>query len=346
MINTGVQLEIAGRLLLLPYLPVHVPQYHAWMCRPELLEATESEPLTRAEEEENQASWLQSLDKLTFIIYAPRDAPPPPPAAPPQQKTTEEKPSSLMSTIIHPSVDQADYVEVSSKALCKRYRPHGPRNMFTAAEVEAPAAAAAAAVHEVGPDVQRDGHTYTMIGDCNLFLLPDSDEEEDENGEVTAQKNRTDDIAVGEEEEGTERHTTGACRRSKREFEIEVMIAEAAYRRRGCAEGAARLLMQYAACVLDATAFVAKILEDNSNSITLFTEKLHFAEMKRVKVFHEIHYRRVMFLPATSQGKTVTKANRQEGDEEMAAYREWAQECLHYSDGKMFVCSPLREVSV
>ena len=67
MLNENVVL-VSPQLVLIPYLPHHVPQYHRWMSDPELLLLTASEPLSYEEEVENQQSWLRSLDKLTFIL--------------------------------------------------------------------------------------------------------------------------------------------------------------------------------------------------------------------------------------------------------------------------------------
>ncbi|KAH6626914.1 GNAT domain-containing protein [Chaetomium sp. MPI-SDFR-AT-0129] len=66
--NTAVS---TAKTLLVPYDPRHVPTYHAWMEDPAIQAATASEPLTLAEEFENQASWRASHDKLTFIVCQP-----------------------------------------------------------------------------------------------------------------------------------------------------------------------------------------------------------------------------------------------------------------------------------
>ncbi|ROW06147.1 hypothetical protein VMCG_04607 [Cytospora schulzeri] len=68
--NTGKRLiAIASpKVLLVPYDRRHVPRYHEWMSDPE---ATASEPLTLEEEYENQESWRESHDKLTFILCQP-----------------------------------------------------------------------------------------------------------------------------------------------------------------------------------------------------------------------------------------------------------------------------------
>lgn len=70
MINEHVFLD-SPTLRLVPYMAHHVPRYHEWMSDPAILAATESDPLSLEEEEENQQSWLYSLDKITFILLAP-----------------------------------------------------------------------------------------------------------------------------------------------------------------------------------------------------------------------------------------------------------------------------------
>ena len=69
MDNSDVTIEGRG-VVLVPYSAEYVETYHAWMCRPELLELTCSEPLSLEEEFRNQKEWLESGDKLTFIILA------------------------------------------------------------------------------------------------------------------------------------------------------------------------------------------------------------------------------------------------------------------------------------
>lgn len=60
--------DSAQRCRRVPYRPEHVDTYHEWMKSPELLEMTESEPLTIEEEREMQQSWARDDDKLTFIL--------------------------------------------------------------------------------------------------------------------------------------------------------------------------------------------------------------------------------------------------------------------------------------
>lgn len=146
---------------------------------------------------------------------------------------------------------------------------------------------------------------FVMIGDCNLFLLPCTEEDEEEEEEERQGKDRNiaeeDEMVVKSrsEEEGSlssplgeEDHHHRHCRRT---FEVEVMIAEAAYRQQGLATEALRMLLWYAVRVLRASHFVAKILESNTASIQLFQKSkdsggLGFKVLKQVPVFHEIHF--------------------------------------------------------
>jgi RimJ/RimL family protein N-acetyltransferase len=68
ILNEDVVLEsMSGRVRLVPYRSEHVPQYHEWMCSPELLRLTESEPLSLSQEYESMQAWRDDAAKLTFI---------------------------------------------------------------------------------------------------------------------------------------------------------------------------------------------------------------------------------------------------------------------------------------
>lgn len=71
--------------------------------------------------------------------------------------------------------------------------------------------------------------------------------------------------------------------------EIEVMVAEQAYRKRGIAKEAVSLMMGYCVQQLSVTRFRAQILMDNVDSIGLF-RALNYKETKTIPVFHEVVY--------------------------------------------------------
>lgn len=115
-----------------------------------------------------------------------------------------------------------------------------------------------------------------MVGDVNLFLLG-GDEEEEYRALAAAWRGR----GAG----------PGGCAPSPPPAvaEIMVMIGEPSARRRGLAEEAVRLMMEWGRRHLHAGIFVAKISEGNVESLALFTKKLGFVEVKRVAAFEEVH---------------------------------------------------------
>ncbi|CAK7230847.1 hypothetical protein SBRCBS47491_007727 [Sporothrix bragantina] len=71
-VNENIAVATPG-VLLVPYDRRHVPTYHAWMEDEAVRAATASERLTLDEEYENQESWRESGDKLTFIVCRARE---------------------------------------------------------------------------------------------------------------------------------------------------------------------------------------------------------------------------------------------------------------------------------
>ncbi|XP_055994405.1 alpha/beta-tubulin-N-acetyltransferase 9 [Sorex fumeus] len=78
--------------------------------------------------------------------------------------------------------------------------------------------------------------------------------------------------------------------------EIEVMIAEAACRGRGCGTEAVLMMLSYGATKLGLTTFEAKIGQENEASIRLF-RKLHFEQVAESSVFQEVTLRLRMSPP-------------------------------------------------
>lgn len=96
----------------------------------------------------------------------------------------------------------------------------------------------------------------TLVGDANLF------------------------IQLGEEGE------------SNRVAELDVMIAEPEFRKRGIASKAIELLMEFARSQLGIGHFVVKILQENQASICMFT-KLGFEFVRKQEAFGEVVYQLV-----------------------------------------------------
>ncbi|RKP06208.1 GNAT domain-containing protein, partial [Thamnocephalis sphaerospora] len=69
--------------------------------------------------------------------------------------------------------------------------------------------------------------------------------------------------------------------------EIEIMIAEPAYRRGGAATEALQLMMRYGVTDCGLRRFIAKIGLDNVGSLRLFEERLGFVRVSESAVFRE-----------------------------------------------------------
>ncbi|GET88527.1 hypothetical protein, conserved [Leishmania tarentolae] len=358
MINEHVYL-ISQELVLVPYLAPFVPHYHEWMCDPELLAATESEPLSLEEEYENQRSWLQSTDKITFILLAPvtvdqDDTPctvggrfsraagelqshktdsnraelvrlcgtvpplqevfaaesswpatslasscgPAPAVWYPGSIVTAEDHTCTVSTS-HPKRERGS-PRGHGFPLLRRYAPAHGKELFYR-----DAASAVSQPQEVSVAAEETQHralaqSYIMIGDCNLFLLEEENDDSDESCEgVTTfgwsspwgqQQRHRSPTSAAVPSCCSKPTTPVSASAPSRTFEVEVMVADTAFRRRGLAEVAVRMIMQYAVAVCGGTRFVAKILAGNTGSIALFTERLKFVPFKEVKVFSEVHF--------------------------------------------------------
>lgn len=318
MINEHVYL-IGPELVLVPYLSPFVPRYHEWMCDPALLAATESEPLSLDEERENQLSWLQSTDKMTFILLAPCEVTADaaqagdvqrvslrgavPPLAEAFAASTRTTTATASQSPASPSITRGEAWYAGSIVTAKDHtrlvpESHGAAPSFPIAERFAPSHTKplfqSGAAASAGPEPQPPAlaTSYVMIGDCNLFLL-DEDEDDGEAGAASAFDWSTAGGTAQGMNPGLRRATAATTPASpSRTFEVEVMVADTSFRRRGLAEAAVRMLMQYAVAVCGATRFVAKILDSNAGSIALFTRHLGFVPFKEVKVFHEVHFAR------------------------------------------------------
>lgn len=188
--------------------------------------------------------------------------------------------------------------------LLKRFAPQAARCLFDridpsftacTAALCSSCAAAAGDVDDAARAARVCAQSFVMIGDCNLFLLPEDDDETEEREE--RQGGAVDWLSATEKTraptaDGASNAVAATAAVPSHTFEVEVMVADTKFRRRGLAEAAVRMIMQYAIAVCGATRFVAKILDSNASSIALFTQRLHFQLFKEVKVFHELHYTR------------------------------------------------------
>ncbi|KAH8407964.1 hypothetical protein KR222_005411 [Zaprionus bogoriensis] len=104
-----------------------------------------------------------------------------------------------------------------------------------------------------------------MVGDTNLFLRSEEQDEEEQVEEQQAQL-----VA-----------------------EAEIMIAAPEARGKGLGREAMLLMLKYAQAQLPIARFEAKIDMDNAISLRLF-ESFQFEELRRVEVFHEVTLQRTL----------------------------------------------------
>jgi RimJ/RimL family protein N-acetyltransferase len=118
-----------------------------------------------------------------------------------------------------------------------------------------------------GSGTSDEDPTRGMIGDVNLFLLPEEDDTAGASASVSASSRRC---------EG-------------RTAEIMVMTAEPGARRCGMGREAVVLMLQYGAAELGIAKFVAKILSSNTPSLSMFQDRLGFSVEQHVPAFDEVH---------------------------------------------------------
>lgn len=108
-----------------------------------------------------------------------------------------------------------------------------------------------------------------MVGDVNLFV---SDEEDEEEIDPFAPWTET---------------SVADTKHQQQQAEVDIMIADPAYRGKGLGREATILMMLYGAKNLGFRRFFCKINEDNHSSRALFQLKLGFVEIAYVAVFKQ-----------------------------------------------------------
>lgn len=309
MHNENVVLH-GKRLLLVPYLAEHVPRYHQWMCDPELLATTCSEPLTLEEEYENQISWMNSTDKLTFIILAPLSA---------VLNATGREALNAEARLASASrgalaAQQAALVStpfVESTAGDDEGSGGGERvgwgDLDGTGTASSHGSSAAATPSSVVGGAMRGASPFST-------LIAVASNEADGGGSSSSPTVGQDPLGLGEQrvlDALSHRYVmVGDCNLFVPPYveedgvEIEVMIAEKQLRRHGFAREALMLLMSYAVRTpLSHRHFVAKILAANDASKKLFTSPpLEFTLFKEVKAFEEEHFQRIFSTDDASSG--------------------------------------------
>ena len=117
-------------------------------------------------------------------------------------------------------------------------------------------------------------NTSAMVGDVNLFL---SEEEEDNDDEQV-------------EDHGADHKDPGPGQGRRMQAEVDIMVAEPAARGRGIGKEATCLMIQYATVVLNIGRFFAKINATNTASRALFQQSLKFSECDFAECFQQYEY--------------------------------------------------------
>jgi RimJ/RimL family protein N-acetyltransferase len=249
---------VGERCVLVPYRPQHVPTYHSWMQDPDLLQATASEPLTLQEEFEMQSSWRDDPNKCTCIVL--------------DRASCMFRPaSSDGSHRPPPSSDDVRGDDTKSSPL------------------------PLVVLQDDGDDdddgfVERNLHA--MAGDVNLFLSQEDPTEDDPDcasgtGDNAQVPNDAEDIQMP-----ARYHATAGT-----QAEIDIMIADPAFRGRGLGREACELMLRYGAQRLGVRRFFCKIQESNVASLQLF-KSMGFAQCGYAECFREVE------LELRCEGKT------------------------------------------
>ncbi|KAG0284377.1 N-acetyltransferase 9 [Linnemannia gamsii] len=93
--------------------------------------------------------------------------------------------------------------------------------------------------------------------------------------------------------------------------EIEIMIAESSYRRKGMGLEALRMMMTYAYQSLGTKRITAKISTENKSSIQLFLTQLGFVQISYSQIFEEVTLERVLTVSGSSStfASTLSEEN-------------------------------------
>ena len=250
---------LGRRVVLVPYRPQHVAQYHRWMADPCLQHMTGSEPLSLEEEVDMQREWADDGDKCTFIVL---------------ERAACVGLEELGVGLLPQATEVADKTDNAANEGNSRGGDHFDTKILERERTGYPAAASL-------PSDFVQVNLHAMVGDVNLFL---SEEEEEEEGPDTDVENDK------EEEEGNA--PAPAHTQPRRQAELDIMIAEESARGQGMGSEASRIMLWYGARHLQIRRFFAKIKKDNAASRALFERRLGFEEIAYVECFGEYEYER------------------------------------------------------
>ena len=141
-------------------------------------------------------------------------------------------------------------------------------------------------------------HLDSMVGDVNLFLSEiDDDEEEYEYGQQQQQQEQT---------------NTPVIKKKKIQAEIDIMIAEKDYQRKGLGREATCVMLLYGLDKLNVSRYFCKIKETNHKSIEMF-KSIGFIQCAYAKCFNEIEFE-LRFDDDTNSDNNAIKTNNNTND--------------------------------
>jgi RimJ/RimL family protein N-acetyltransferase len=126
----------------------------------------------------------------------------------------------------------------------------------------------------------------TMIGDVNLFLSEIDDEDDDDDDDDNDNDNDND---IQQKQQSIPETTTTTTPKIKLQAEIDIMIGNKQYHRKGYGYSATILMLLYGAKQLNIQRFFCKINEDNISSIRLF-QRLGFIQCNYAECFKQIEF--------------------------------------------------------
>lgn len=221
------------------------------MKDPLLLQATASEPLTYDEECVMQHSWQNDPNKCTFIVLA-RDL-----------------------LCCNDDFDDNNHL-VSSVRVKSGENDEEEERPGVAFENASPI--------ELDADFL-NRNVPAMVGDVNLFLSPLNDDDDENDNE---NDNESNDASDNDRPPNHSNGNDGAVPTpTALQAEIDIMIAETAYRNKGLGREATCCMLWYGAQHLDIMKYVCKIHESNGASLSLFEHSLGFERRHFAQCFGE-----------------------------------------------------------
>jgi len=330
-------------VVLLPYNAALVPVYHAWMADPELLELTESEPLSLEQEYANQVSWANDPSKYCFIVHSRRPV-----------DTSFRLPGGKgvqTGLGVDYTLESEAQAEEMKKPVDVKWVEENEEDTEEGAEGQAPAASGDSAAADSTTAAES---TTATAAPAAAEAAPAASGTTAAADSASAAATDSTASAAAAETEGTAATTAAAASFpdpgsrwpltpigdvnvflhedfnlgdygiSGGGCELEVMLARREYRGRGLATEAVKAIMRFSERRLGVSRFVAKVLAKNAASVSLFERRLGFRLVEYVEAFDE----RVYFKDTSLEGGDDDEEEDDEEDEEesQSEGQDWQQQ--------------------